>query len=95
MDRINLSAYIILFVYIIFFIISLILVWGLVDVLFSPSIKILDECENRAWDGLVYETGVKKINLFTEAEGILVKCNKGEGTDEMIEILNSLRNKNG
>ena len=71
-------------------IIITILVFGFFLFLTRPIKKVIDNCEEKGWDGSEYDTGVVDIKIFEESETIKVKCNKATETDPMKEIINGL-----
>ena len=57
----------------------------------TPIKRIVDNCEDRGWDGSEYDTGVKDIKPFRENNPIIVKCNKKETeTDAIVGVVNAL-----
>ena len=77
---------------IIFFLICLLMSFGIFLFITMPMKGIIDNCEDKGWDGSTYDTGIKEVTLFEKPETIKVKCNKdGNGeTDAMIGVLDAL-----
>ena len=75
---------------------GLVLIISLVGVMYFPlksMADIIEECENRGWDGSEYNTGVMDVQLFRESKEIIVKCNKekeNDETDKIIEVLDAI-----
>ena len=70
----------------------LILIYGFLLYATTPIKEGIKFCEERDWNGEVFDTGVKEIKFLKDQETIKFKCSKDENgeTDAIIMIVKSI-----